>query len=129
MPIYNNRRFSSDSLKNSQDFQCKTPKIFNKPKNHTDFWDYNPKKYANFWDYEKNISFFIFFSKTLKIRRICKAISYALQNFFSQASVYTGCGVKIFSNPTSCLLKSERILALLILRKRQRSVNVKKLQQ
>lgn len=43
--------------------------------------------------------------------------------------VYKGCGVKLFSNPTSFLLKSEFILALLILRKRQRSVNVKNLQQ
>ena len=52
MPIYNNRRFCSDSLENSHDFQCKIPKIFNKSKNYTNFWDYKPKKYANFWDYE-----------------------------------------------------------------------------
>lgn len=103
--------------------------IFNEPKNHTDFWDYKPKKYANFGDYKKIFHFSSFFTKKSKIRRICKAISYALQNFFSQASVYKGCGVKIFSNPTSFLLKSEFILALLILRKRQRSVNVKNLQQ
>lgn len=77
----------------------------------------------------KYFIFLLFFSKKSKIRRICKAISYVLQNFFSQASIYKGCGVKLFSNPTSILLKSERILALLILRKRQRSVNVKKLQQ
>lgn len=93
--------------------------IFNKPKNCTDFWDY-----------EKIVHFnFIFFGKKSKIRRICKAISYVLQFFFSKASVYKGCGVKLFSNPTYFLLKSEFILALLILRKRQRSVNVKNLQQ
>ena len=28
----------------------KIPKIFNKPKNYTDFWDYNPKKQYKFWD-------------------------------------------------------------------------------
>ena len=43
--------------------------IFNKPKNCTDFWDY-----------EKIVHFnFIFFGKKSKIRRICKAISYILQ--------------------------------------------------
>lgn len=92
--------------------------IFNKPKNYSDF------------GITKNSTFqFHLFRQKSKIRRICKAISYVLQIFFSQASVYKGCGVKLFSNPTSFLLKSERILALLILRKRQRSVNVKNLQQ
>lgn len=49
MPIYNNRRFRSDSLENSQDFQQKTPKIFNEPKNHTDFWDYEIFHFSPFF--------------------------------------------------------------------------------
>lgn len=97
--------------------------IFNKSKNCTDFWDY-----------EKIVHFnFIFFSaKSRKsaefVRRFLTSYKKWGENLFLPF-VYKGCGVKLFSNPTSFLLKSEFILALLILRKRQRSVNVKNLQQ
>lgn len=77
----------------------------------------NLKSMPTFGITRKYFIFLLFLSKKSKIRRICKAISYVLQKFFSQASIYKGCGVKLFSNPTSCLLKSEFILALLILRK------------
>ena len=90
----------------------KIPKIFNKPKNCTDFWDYE----------NSTFQFHLFSLKSRKsaefVRRFLTSYKKWGENLFLPF-VYKGCGVKLFSNPTSCLLKSEFILALLILRKRQ----------